>query len=279
MIIAKSIEELLDYTRSMRSSIGFVPTMGALHEGHISLMKRARDENDFVIVSIFVNPTQFLEGEDFNTYPKKTASDIEICKLLGVDLVFMPTSDAMYGVDEMSILAPAIRGYILDGASRAGHFNGVLMVVMKLLNLINFHKPQKIRAYFGKKDAQQLALISQMVKDYFMSVEIVPCEIIRDKSGLALSSRNIYLSSDELPIALLLSKSLYSALKLIMKGELDTALLKSDMQKILAQTSQIDYIAFVDREFRPFAQVELGNTIILVACKVGTTRLIDNIWI
>jgi pantoate--beta-alanine ligase len=243
------------------------------------LIKRAKDENSKVVVSIFVNPTQFLEGEDFDAYPRQSLSDSEICRLAGVDVLFMPTSTSMYGQDEISIFAPAIRGFILDGSSRAGHFNGVLSVVMKLLNIINFHKPQKLRAYFGKKDAQQLALITQMLKDYFMSVEIVGCEIVRDKSGLALSSRNAYLTSEERFKALLLSKSLYEAVKLIMQGVLETKIVLASMEKILLETTKIDYIAFVDREFKQLQRVEIGNTIILVACMVGSTRLIDNIWI
>ncbi len=279
MIIVHSVEELISHTQNMRDSIGFVPTMGALHEGHISLIKRAKEENSKVIVSIFVNPTQFLEGEDFDAYPRQSLSDSEICRLAGVDVLFMPTSTSMYGQDEISIFAPPIRGFILDGSSRAGHFNGVLTVVMKLLNIINFHKPQKLRAYFGKKDAQQLALITQMVKDYFMSVEIVGCEIVRDKSGLALSSRNAYLTTQEMQKALLLSKSLYEAVKLIMQGVLETKIVSASMEKILLETTKIDYIAFVDREFKQLQRVEIGNTIILVACMVGSTRLIDNIWI
>ncbi|MCK5853885.1 MAG: pantoate--beta-alanine ligase, partial [Sulfurovaceae bacterium] len=173
MIIVNSIEELHKQTATLKGCIGFVPTMGALHEGHLSLIRKARQDSDMVVVSIFVNPTQFLEGEDLEAYPKKEEADIKICQLAGVDILFMPTVDMMYESDELSITAPAIRGFILEGTSRAGHFDGMLQIVMKLLNLIAYHKPQNFRAYFGKKDAQQLVLIEQMVRNYFINVEII----------------------------------------------------------------------------------------------------------
>jgi len=278
MIIVNSIKELQQATQNLNSSIGFVPTMGALHEGHLSLIRKAREENDKVIVSIFVNPTQFLEGEDLDKYPRKDEADKKICQLAGVDILFMPSIDMMYQKDELKISAPAVRGFILEGAKRAGHFDGVLQIVMKLLNLVLYNKPSKFRAYFGKKDAQQLSLITQMVRDYFLNVEIVPCDIVRDSDGLALSSRNVYLSKEERVKALSLSRSLKRASKLVMQDILDSDTIIQEMSKVLSEV-EIEYIAIVDRNFQQLDSIKIGDTIILVACRVGATRLIDNIWI
>ncbi len=278
MLIVNSVEELKDKTKKLKGSIGFVPTMGALHEGHLSLIRRAREENDIVIVSIFVNPTQFLEGEDLDKYPRKEMADKKICELAKVDILFMPTIDSIYNRDELRIEAPAIRGFILEGAKRAGHFDGVLQIVMKLLNIISFNKPEKFRAYFGKKDAQQLLLIEQMVRDYFINVEIVACDIVRDSDGLALSSRNIYLSSEERLKALSISRSLKRASKLVMQNILDSNSIEKEMRDIMSDI-EIEYIAIVDRELNSIDKIEIKNSIILVASRVGDTRLIDNIWI
>jgi pantoate--beta-alanine ligase len=278
MIIVNSIEELFKATKEFKGSVGFVPTMGALHEGHLSLIRQAREANDFVVVSIFVNPTQFLEGEDLDAYPRKEEADAKICELAGVDVLFMPNSEMMYEADELSITAPAIRGFILEGTKRPGHFDGMLQVVMKLLNLIAYNKPTNFRAYFGKKDAQQLALIMQMVKNYFINVEIVPCDIVRDADGLALSSRNVYLSKEERARALALSRSLKKAAELVMKKEFSVVVIKEAMLDVLAEV-EVEYVALVNQEFQAIKEVEIGNTIILVAAKVGTTRLIDNLWI
>ena len=274
MVIVRTIEALQEAKKALSGSIGFVPTMGALHQGHLSLIQQAREENDHLIVSIFVNPTQFLEGEDLAAYPRKDEADIKICERSRVDILFMPAIETMYENDELCIGAPAIRGYVLEGEKRPGHFDGMLQVVMKLLNLSSAS-----RAYFGKKDAQQLALISQMSKNYFMSVDIVPCEIVRDEKGLALSSRNIYLDDEEKSRALLLSTSLKKASKLVMAGERNVALIKKEMLKVLAETDEVEYVAIVDREFNVLEEVEIGNTIILVAAWVGKPRLIDNLWI
>ena len=278
MITVNSIDKLLDETKKIKKSIGFVPTMGALHQGHLSLIQQARKENDYVIVSIFVNPTQFLEGEDLNAYPRKEEADKKICALAGVDTLFMPTPEIMYEPDELGIVAPAKCGFILEGSKRPKHFDGMLQVVMKLLNLISYHKPSTARAYFGKKDAQQLALIEQMVRNYFLAVEIIPCEIIRDADGLALSSRNIYLSPQERIQALKLSRSLKRATRLVMQQEFNVATIAQTMHSVLIEID-VEYVAIVNRQFQPILEVEIGNTIILVAGKVGKTRLIDNIWI
>jgi len=273
--IVKDVNSLKELRKNCKGSVGFVPTMGALHEGHISLIKRARAENDCVIVSIFVNPTQFLEGEDLDKYPKKDEADIKICELAGVDILFMPTIESVYNKDELLLSAPKIRGYILEGAKRPGHFDGVLQIVLKLFNITN-----STNAYFGKKDAQQLALISQMVKDYFLNVNIVPCEIVRDSNGLALSSRNTYLNEEEKKRALSLSSALKLATNLITKGNTNCAQIKEEMKKLLLEkVDKLDYVAIVDREFNELKDVQIGNSIILVAAFVGKTRLIDNMWV
>ena len=272
MKIITSPKELIEYRNTLKGSVGFVPTMGALHQGHLELIKRAREENDYVIVSIFINPTQFLPGEDLDKYPRKLEADIKICKKAGVDALFTPTPENMYSEDEILIKAPKIKGYILEGFFRPGHFDGVLQVVNKLFNLT---KPT--RAYFGKKDAQQLYLIQQMVKNFFFDIEIVPIDTVREKDGLALSSRNVYLSEEERKRALTISKALKRAAKLSSKTK-DTKILKEEMEKIL-DVDELQYIAFVDRDFNYIKEIIPNNTIILIAAKIGSTRLIDNIWI
>jgi len=227
MKILKTPKEAINYRNSLKGSIGFVPTMGALHEGHLSLIKKAKSENDFVIVSIFVNPTQFLEGEDLDKYPRKLQADLEICKRAGVDAVFTPTPENMYSEDEILIKAPKVKGYILEGFFRPGHFDGVLQIVNKLFNII---KPT--RAYFGKKDAQQLYLIKQMVKNFFFDIEIVPVDTVREKDGLAFSSRNVYLSNKERKRALSISKALKRAAKLSTVTN-DTETIKNELAMIL----------------------------------------------
>ncbi len=275
MEIVKTVDELREILKQYKNnSIGFVPTMGALHDGHISLIKRSRDENDIVVVSIFVNPTQFLAGEDLDKYPRRDEVDKKICELAKVDILFMPNIDDMYtGNDEVKVVAPAVRGYVLEGFIRPGHFDGVLRVVCKLFNIV---KPTN--AYFGKKDAQQLVLIQQMVKDLFMDINVVPCELIRDNDGLALSSRNVYLTQEQRTQALAIPKSLKSAAKKIGMGELDVSVLKALMSETMSGLN-VEYIAFVDREFNEINKIEVKNSIILVAARVGNTRLIDNIWI
>ena len=274
MIIAKSINELQVAKKALNGTVGFVPTMGALHHGHLSLIQKARKENDHLMVSIFVNPTQFLEGEDLDAYPRKDEADIKICELAGVDILFMPSIDVMYEEDELCIGAPAIRGYVLEGEKRPGHFDGMLQIVMKLLNL-----SRATNAYFGKKDAQQLVLITQMVKNYFMDVNIIACDIVRDENGLALSSRNVYLEGEEKERALSLARSLKSATKMVMGGELNVEVIKKEMFTVLEETDEVEYVAIVDREFNVLERIEIGNTILLVAARVGKPRLIDNLWI
>lgn len=272
MIIARSAQELHTALQTKTGSCGFVPTMGALHIGHRTLIDAARRANDTVVVSIFVNPTQFLPGEDLSKYPRREEADFKICELSGVDILFYPDVNAMYGSDEVRICAPDVRGFVLEGASRPGHFDGVLTVVMKLFNMV-----RPTHAYFGKKDAQQLALITQMVKNFFMDIEIVPMETVREADGLALSSRNVYLNTSERQEALKLSAALKSATKMVMQGNLSSADIKANMENILAPLD-VEYVAIVSRAFESIDKVVIGDTIILVAARVGTTRLIDNVW-
>jgi pantoate--beta-alanine ligase len=273
MKIFKNINELKNYRKSLKGSIGLVPTMGALHNGHLSLIRKSVLENDITIVSIFVNPTQFLPGEDLDKYPKREQADIKICELAGVDAVFIPDIKEMYCEIEPKILAPNEKAYILEGLQRPGHFDGVLRVVLKLFGIIN-----PTNAYFGKKDAQQLYLIKNMVNSLFLDVNIKECEIVREDDGLALSSRNAYLNQTDRKEALKISKSLKVASKAMMKGEFECTTLKNLMKETM-RNLDIEYIEIVDRDFNKIDKILLKNSIILVAAKVGTTRLIDNLWV
>lgn len=273
MQILKTIQELTSYRKNLSGDIGFVPTMGALHQGHASLISKSVSENKNTIVSIFLNPTQFLAGEDLDKYPRNDAGDIQICKYCEASAVFMPSVDEIYGKNEVSIQAPKELASILEGATRPGHFDGVCTVLNKFFNLITPN-----RAYFGKKDAQQLAIVKKMIESFYMDIEIVPCDIIRAKDGLALSSRNSYLSEEELCDALKISKSLIKASNLIKSGELNSGIIQKAMRESL-EPLRVDYTAIVNHNFENLDKIELGNTIILVAAYVGKTRLIDNIWL
>ncbi len=272
MQIIKSTKELQSIRRGISTKIGFVPTMGALHEGHISLIKKAKKQNDIIFVSIFINPKQFSANEDFSSYPKKEESDIKICELCKVDYLFIPEISSIYSQNEVLIKAPN-QSYILEGFSRTDHFNGVLQVVLKLFGLIQAHN-----SYFGKKDAQQLFLIQKMVNDFFINTQIIACETLRQNDGLAISSRNIYLSKEERKEASLISKSLYCALKIISKNEFDTSIIKNEMINILKDLN-VEYIEFVNKDFKEIKKVQLKNTIILIVVKFKTIRLLDNIWV
>lgn len=272
MKVIKTIEELQNIRKTISKSVGFVPTMGALHNGHVSLIKQAKYENDIVIVSIFVNPTQFLPGEDLDAYPRRDEADKKICEMCKVDYLFMPEISTMYANEEVLIKAPN-KSYILEGKTRPGHFDGVLRVVLKLFNLT-----QPTNAYFGKKDAQQLSLITQMVKDLFLPINIVPCEIVREEDGLALSSRNVYLNPTQRIDALLISKSLYMAGSLIASGERNSQVVKDKIYEVM-KTLEVEYVAIVDKEFNEIELIEPKNTVILVVARFGNTRLLDNIWL
>ncbi len=269
----ESVAELLAARSEMSGSVGFVPTMGALHAGHMSLIRQAHEENDQVIVSIFVNPTQFLPGEDFERYPRKEQADRLLCKSAGCDLLFLPPIEAIYGADEPVVKAPAVSGYILEGHERPGHFDGVLTVVLKLLGLT-----RPTRAYFGKKDAQQLILIRQMADRFFLPTEIIAAETLRQKDGLALSSRNEYLSDTQRTEALKISQSLFEASRLIKQGRSESAAIEAAMRQVLAPLA-IDYVAITDRALRPIDAIVKGESLILVAARVGGVRLIDNMWV
>jgi pantoate--beta-alanine ligase len=275
MKIIDSIKDLQDFMKNTTSIIGFVPTMGAMHEGHISLIQQARKDNDIVIVSIFVNPTQFLENEDLNQYPKKLESDITICKLYEVDIIFTPKINDIYSKNELSIKAPKLTAFVLEGRIRPGHFDGVLQIVLKLFNLIN-----PTNAYFGKKDAQQLILIKQMVKNLFLNINIIECKTKRESSGLALSSRNTYLNKDEKVLALRVSKSLREANSMVISNKLNCKDIISNMKNILYDDNiSIEYIEIVDCNINKLQSIQIQNSIILVAVKIGTVRLIDNLWL
>lgn len=266
-------KQLQAIRKELTGSVGFVPTMGALHHGHLELIRRSVRENDHTVVSIFVNPTQFLPGEDLARYPRKEEADRILCEKAGVDWLFMPEAESLYFADESLVQAPRIAGYVLEGSIRPGHFSGVLQVVLKLLHLTSPN-----RAYFGKKDAQQLVLIQAMVCQLFLDVEIVPCDTVRDSDGLALSSRNVYLSAEERREALRLPQALKKAGQMIMKGEQEASQLVDAMQGVLNGV-EIDYLAVTDRQLHPRSMVQSGDTLILGAVRIGQTRLIDNLWI
>jgi len=273
MKIINSPSQLQKVLNKSQKSIGFIPTMGALHLGHRSLIDRAKNENEIVVVSIFVNPTQFLQGEDLDAYPRKEEVDKKICELSGVDYLFYPSAESMYGDDEVSLNAPNVRGYIMEGSSRPGHFSGVLTIVNKLLNIV-----QPTRAYFGKKDAQQLMIIETMVQNLFMDVLIIPMDTVREKDGLAMSSRNVYLNAQERENALNIIKSLRIATQLVMREVLSVVVIQEEMIEALAPLV-VEYVTIVNRKFQPIDTVEIGNTVILVEALSGSTRLLDNIWI
>jgi pantoate ligase / CMP/dCMP kinase len=254
--------------------IGLVPTMGALHPGHQSLIQRARQENAIVIVSIFVNPLQFGPTEDFSQYPRTLTQDLALCQQCGVDAVFLPeTADLVSRSPITQVVPPMNLTEGLCGRSRPGHFQGVATIVLKLLNLV-----QPNRAYFGRKDAQQLAIIEQLVRDLNVPTTIVPCPIVREPSGLALSSRNQYLSAEQTQQALALSKGLKQAEILFKTGVKDRNLIVKMIESTMAQTSgvQVEYIEVVHPQtLEPLEQIDPVG-LVAVAARVGNTRLIDN---
>lgn len=271
-LILKTTKELREWREGIAGSLGFVPTMGALHAGHLSLLQTSQAQNDHTLLSIFVNPTQFGVNEDFDKYPRNLESDIALAQ--GVDAVFAPQITQMYqSEDEITLNPPRLMGYAFEGAIREGHFAGVLQVVLKLFNL-----SRPTRAYFGKKDAQQLLLLQKMVQDFFLPLEIVPCEIVRDTDGLALSSRNVYLSQEERKLALTIPQTLQKIASLIHQGESNVARLYEFAINELKDL-QVDYLAFCNHNLEPIEQIIPSKTLILLTCKVGNTRLLDNLWI
>ena len=259
--------------------IGLVPTMGALHSGHASLIKKAVETCDKVVVSVFVNPIQFCPGEDYEKYPRTLEEDTKLAEKIGAAMVFAPTPDEMYGKgqrlsnDTLAYVVPPFF-YVdkLCGKSRVGHFDGVCTVVAKLFNIA-----QPDYAFFGQKDAQQLIIIKKFVKDLNFPIEIVSCPIVREESGLALSSRNKYLSEEGKNDALVLSKILMNIKNCYDKGITDINALKETAFSFLTEKHDIEYLEFVDKETLEDKTKADNNTLVLIACRVEGVRLIDNI--
>lgn len=269
----KEVREIIKDWKSGGFSIGFVATMGYLHNGHKSLIELARQQNDRVVVSVFVNPTQFGPNEDFAKYPRDIEHDWQICQEAGADLLFAPAAAEMYPDNNLAYIDLKELGDNLCGASRPGHFRGVCTVVGKLFNIIT---PDQ--AYFGQKDAQQLAIIKKMVKDLNFAVEIVACPIVREPDGLALSSRNAYLSKQQRQAALILSQSLQAAQELLLKGERDAQVIREFISEQIAGEPlvKIDYIEVVDAlSLKPVKNIA-APILVAAAIYVGKTRLIDN---
>jgi pantoate--beta-alanine ligase len=276
MQIVQRVAEMQRVCRDLRRGgavVGMVPTMGALHEGHLSLVRRARADSDAVVASIFVNPLQFAPGEDLAKYPRTFEEDCRALEREGVDLLFVPQAEEMYPGDAVTTVTVSGVGDRLDGASRPGHFTGVATVVSKL-----FHIVGPTRAYFGQKDAAQLAVLRQMVKDLNFDVEMIACPIVRDTDGLALSSRNRYLSGTERKQALALHQAMLRMQELIAKGERRSELLLAGGMEVLQRMAgvRLDYLSVVDADtLLPVMFAEKGS-LVAVAAFVGTTRLIDN---
>ncbi|GAA9735841.1 pantoate--beta-alanine ligase [Helicobacter pylori] len=276
MRVLETITALREYRKSLKESVGFVPTMGALHKGHQSLIERSLKENSHTIVSVFVNPTQFGPNEDFNAYPRPLEKDLALCEGLGVSAVFLPKTSEMYPYEierRLKLYAPEFLSNSLEGAMREGHFDGVVQVVLKLFHLVN-----PTRAYFGKKDAQQLLIIQHLVQDLLLDIEITPCEIVRDDDNLALSSRNVYLNATQRKQALAIPKALENIKQAIDKGEKACEKLKKLGLEIL-ENLEVDYLEFCNHKLEPLKTIEPANTLVLVAARVGKTRLLDNLWV
>lgn len=273
MDILKTIDEMRQARKASKKTLGFVPTMGYLHEGHISLVRQAREKNKLVVVSIFVNPTQFGPKEDFRTYPRDTKHDLAMLKPY-TDFVFMPSDEDMYpeGYDSWV----EVKGItdMLEGSARPGHFKGVSTVVLKLFNIV-----QPNRAYFGQKDAQQLAVIKKMVKDLDVNIDIIACPTVRESDGLAMSSRNTYLTPEQRRSAPVLYQSLQLAQELAKQGEWDALAIRKEMTKLIQKESQanIEYISIADNETLKEIHRIKYPALVSLAVRFGRTRLIDNL--
>ncbi len=264
-------------------TIGLVPTMGALHAGHLSLIQRSRQDNDLVVVSIFVNPLQFGPSEDFARYPRTLEQDMALCREAGVDVIFAPTVEELYG-DRVSstqmlagrtqVLPPADMTQVLCGRSRPGHFHGVTTVVTKLFNLV-----QPTRAYFGQKDAQQVAILRRMVRDLNQPVEVVVCPIVRESSGLALSSRNQYLSPQERDDAAVLYRALQEAVQVVRQGTYEREAILTAVKREIATVPavELEYIELVDPVILKSLDTVQDSGLLAIAARLGNTRLIDNV--
>ena len=275
MQVTNTIEktrELVNNWKKEGKTIGLVPTMGYLHEGHASLIRRCREENDIVVVSDFVNPTQFGPNEDLEAYPRDFDRDSALCESIGADLIFCPSPAEMYH-DPHAFVSIDTLSDTLCGKTRPIHFKGVCTVVSKLFNIV---KPD--RAYFGQKDAQQLAVIKHMVDDLNMNVEVIGCPIIREEDGLAKSSRNTYLSAEERKAALILSKTIFMGQKMVEEGETDAVKLVEAMKKNIETEplAKIDYIKAVDGLTMQQVTELKSPVLVAMAVYIGKTRLIDN---
>lgn len=275
MKIIKTVAEMRNELKQQSGTIGFVPTMGFLHKGHLSLVERAKKEVDVVVMSIFVNPLQFGPNEDFDRYPRDLNRDAELAEKAGVDFIFYPDVKEMYPETPLTHIHVEQIIERLCGKNRPGHFAGVATVVSKL-----FHIIQPDRAYFGLKDAQQVAVIEQMVRDLNFPVTIVPCPIVREEDGLAMSSRNVYLSAEERKQALVIHQSLKQAKDLLVKGELIEArdVIRFISEQIQTQPlARIEYVeALSYPKLEPVERLDEQPSIVAVAVYFGKTRLIDN---
>ncbi|SFC81473.1 pantoate--beta-alanine ligase [Pragia fontium] len=274
--IVKTISEVRDTVKAWKKAgyqVGFVPTMGYLHEGHQSLMSAAKADNHKVVVSIFVNPMQFGPNEDLASYPRDIDKDQQLCQQAGVDLIFHPDASEIYAEDFCSFVDMTGLTEELCGRSRPAHFRGVCTVVSKLFNIV-----QPDKAYFGQKDAQQLAVIRRMVRDLNIDVQVIGCPIVREADGLAKSSRNSYLNAEQRQAALCLSQAISLGQQLVQRGERNCQKITSSMQSIITQQplARVDYITIVDAEtLRPIEQIH-QSILCAIAVYIGNTRLIDN---
>lgn len=276
MIIVNRIEDVRNTVKEWKKqglSVGFVPTMGYLHDGHQSLIKKAYEENDRIVVSIFVNPMQFGPTEDLDTYPRNLERDSKICKDAGANLIFHPEDKEMYKDDFLTFVDMNGLTEGLCAKSRPIHFRGVCTVVTKLLNIVY---PDRI--YFGQKDAQQLAIIKRMVRDLNIDVEVIGCPIVREEDGLARSSRNVYLSTEERKAATILNKSLSKAKTLIENGEKSSEVIINQIKETINSESlaRIDYVEIVDNLTMEKVKCIEKPVLVAVAVYIGKTRLIDN---
>jgi len=268
-----TLEELRSARLSLDGTVGFVPTMGYLHEGHLSLIRRARQECDHVVVSIFVNPTQFGPNEDLSRYPRDLERDLSLIEPLGVDLVWTPTAEVMYPKGYQTWVEVEAMTRPLEGAMRPGHFRGVTTVVAKLFNAVQPHK-----AYFGQKDAQQAAVIRRMTVDLNFPIEIVVCPTVREADGLAMSSRNVYLSPEQRKAATVLFRALSAAKELYEAGERSAERLRERMKEVLAAEplAEVQYVSCADYDTLEELTEIRGKALLSMAVFIGKTRLIDN---
>lgn len=275
MQIIKKPEEAgsLIFSGDVSQKVGLVPTMGYLHEGHLSLVRRCRKENERCVVSIFVNPIQFGPDEDLESYPRNMQKDLSLLEREGVDLVFAPDASDMFSDDFSTFVDEKFLSSGLCGASRPGHFKGVCTIVLKLFNIL---RPD--RAYFGEKDYQQLQVIKRMVRDLNVNVDVIGCPIIREKDGLAMSSRNMYLSEKERNSALLLHRSMLKALELVEEGERSCNMIKDSVMEIFDNDPQIsvEYVCIKNSITLEDMDYLYAEAVLAVAARVGRARLIDN---